>query len=610
MGNTASATSILANDLINNHVSETITDYKKFDSISKDNLISYLKNLNPKKLSIDNTFTEKMKSLELYNSTIIPMNIELYHHMKNVCEEYIPPINKSFKKYVKPEFTKESLKTSVDNSSNFINFDYKTIEHLYEPSPIGYVFNDIDITENEFNNSFSDPTDKKDIMGISKRMIANLPTYHKTRLINAFNDMYNTGENICNTSFGSASFAYKDSKKGSKDSIDSYRKIIAIPNIMSHIHRILSLRLYNHLEKNMILDQDIQKGSVPGQKCPLLQQIIKVKSVINNCKTTNNKKAAVLFLDISDAFGSINRESLFYILRKYSVGEKFINYIDNYYKNFSYFVKNKDLDIENIKWKDGLVQGCPLSPILFITVINFVLTYLNNKYKNSLGFSFPNNVNMLFSAYIDDICIVVNDKDKLAIIYNELIAIFKNIGLNINSRKSGVMLVGYTPEEISSFKLDNVPLVTKYTYLGANISSVNNNFAINDFNKELYGRLRFVDNRAVSDSDKCAKLHKFIIPWVTRQMANMFDISTFDKNNILNIVLSFQKKWNDETHIDIFPDIKGLIEVCSDAILTNFTIEELVTSVNTAEFSNYTSKKYSYTYEDIENDNNIDTNLA
>lgn len=611
MGNTLikkDVTSILAMDLLNNiptninDIPVTNTD-QKLDVMSKNDLIRILKNMNPKKLSIDDVFTEKMKAFELYNETIIPMNIEIYEHMKKFCSEYIPPINKKYKVYIKPGFTKDALKKSVDNSSNFIKFDPKSIELINTPFHIIKSFIDYDITEEDFNNAFSDPTDKKDMIGISKKMLFKLPTYHKTRLINAFNEIYNnsTCEEIYNISFGAASFAYKDAKNGSKEEIDSYRKIVAIPNIISHFHRTLSLRLFDYLSTNKILDENIQKGSVPGQKCPLLQQIIKVKSVINS-----KKQAAVLFLDLSDAFGSINRESLFYILRKYQVGEKFINYIDNYYKNFSYFVKNKDLDIDNIVWKDGLVQGCPLSPILFITVINYVLSYLHNKYCNTLGFTFPNNTNMLFSAYIDDICIVVNDKDQLATVYNELVEIFKNIGLNINPKKSGVMLVGYTPEEINSFKLGNVPIVTKYTYLGATIS-LNNSFAIDQFYKELYGRLQFVDNKASDNTDKISKLHKFIIPWVTRQMANMFDISSNDKNNVLNIIITFQKKWGDDTVFDIFPDLKGLIEISTDEILSTFKIEELVSETN--EFVNYTTKKFSYTYDDIENDAKIDTNL-
>jgi hypothetical protein len=605
-----------------NTKTDKIGDIKKIDAMNKIDIINYIRGKAFTKLITDDkTFTDKMKAIEMYNTKLIPMSLELFHNFETFCEEYIPPLKTNYKKYIKLEFTKDTLKTHVDESANFKEFDASKVEYLnYRINNINFTkeFAKSDISLDEFNNSFSEISEKKDMLGISKKMLSLLPTYHKTRLLNAFNECYSNPDalDLVNEfSFGAATFSYKEAKNGPKEKVDSYRKIIAIPNTVSHFHRILALRLCDHLRANGILDDNIQKGCIPGIKCPLLQQIIKVKSVVND-SIKNNKKTAIMYLDIADAFGSVNRDSLFYILRLYKVPENFISYVDNYYKGFSYYVRNKEIDVDNITWKDGLVQGCPLSPILFITIINYVLSYMDDKYKSTVGYAFSDTNKMLFSAYVDDICVVVNDKDKLASVYNELVSIFKSIGFLINPSKSGITLINYTPEEISSFNLDGIPIVTKYTYLGATITSVSQNSVITEFNKLLYGRLSYLDVKVADNKEKIDKMQKFIVPWVTRQMANLFDLSAVEKNNVLNIIISFQKKWGDNSHLDIFPNLEDIVKGTSDMVLSKLTFDVLNVatgddgSVASTEFSNYTNKKFSYTYDDIDADVVIDTKLA
>lgn len=576
------------------------------DQLSKHDLLQYIRNKQFKKLVTgDDAFNKGINSVELYNTEIVSMSLELYDALETFCKEYESPIKKrQFKKYIPIEFTPHALRESVVNQ-NVIEFVPNNIEYLAKTYNFVKQFSTADITMTEYDESFADCLEKKDMIGMSKKILSILPNYHKNRILNAFNDYY-SGENSSmeKMAFGAASFSYKEAKNGPKADISSYRKIIAIPNVVSHFHRILALRLYHHLKDNDIIDDSIQKGCVPGQKCPLLQQIIKVKSSINDA-IAFKKKAAILYIDVSDAFGSINRECLTYVLKKYQVPDKFINYINNYYKNFEYYVRNKEITMESIKWKDGLVQGCPLSPILFITVLNYVLTYLDDKYRKSVGYihSNKNQTNILASAYVDDICIILRDKEYLQDVYFELVEILKNIGMSINPAKSGIMLIGYTPEEVSTFNLDNIPIVTNYKYLGANISSTDQNLIVQNFNKELYGKLMYIDQKVPDDVEKCEKLHEYITPWIMRQMANMYDISSVEKNNILNVVLSFQKKWNDTISCDIFPDISGILESTTDNVLSTLVFSELSTNFEkNAEFTNYTTKRFSYNYNDVEKD--------
>ena len=110
---------------------------------------------------------------------------------------------------------------------------------------------------------------------------------------------------------------------------------------------------------------------------------------------------------------------LSYNIQKYHVAEELINYIKTYYDTFEYYMKAGSSYTKPIKWTTGLIQGCPLSPILFIMVINYVLKYLNDKYQNDHGFSVKNG-KVLFTAYVDDLCLICKDAASNEMIMKEL----------------------------------------------------------------------------------------------------------------------------------------------------------------------------------------------
>ena len=589
---------------------EHILSSPPYDQYPKSVIIDHIKSATRKKYIIDDSnFDKGILGVELYSQNILGMSIELYQSLEKFCREYIPPIKQQpFKKYIKVEFSCESLRKVAYNNPNVITFNENTISYMSEQIKVTKSFPTFMVTLSEYDTSFPEALEKRDMVGISKSLLQNIPKYHKTRLINSFNDCFqnNNVELISKYSLGAASFTYKEAKNGPKDDVNSYRKIIALPNVVSHFHRIYAIRLYNHLKNNNILDDSIQKGCVPGQKAPLLQQIIKVKTVLNDANFYK-KTAAIMFIDIADAFGSINRDSISYILGKYKVDNNFIQYINTFYSNFEYYVRNKEITMENIKWQDGLVQGCPLSPILFITVMNYVLTFLDKKYREKYGYKYTGKDTRLFlTAYVDDICISVENVDNLNEIYTDLVEILGNIGMKINPSKSGIMLINYPPQKIAQVNIDNIPIVTEYKYLGADIRSNGNHIVYQRFCSELTAKLEYLNTRLASDESKCHNLHKFIIPWVTRQMANMYDLGSVEKNNVLTIIDGYQKKWNDNAICDIFPNIQEIFEQSNDNVLSTFGYEDLnINPDNSAldsEFAKYIPRKYQHNYKDIEND--------
>ncbi|XP_062610980.1 uncharacterized protein LOC134272831 [Saccostrea cucullata] len=81
----------------------------------------------------------------------------------------------------------------------------------------------------------------------------------------------------------------------------------------------------------------------------------------------------VNFIDYEKAFDSVDRETLWKILRHYRVPEKLVSLIRNTYQGMIYRVTHAGQMSESFEVKTGVRQGCLLSPFLFLLVIDWIM---------------------------------------------------------------------------------------------------------------------------------------------------------------------------------------------------------------------------------------------
>lgn len=613
------------------------------DQCSKHDILEYIRKTNVKKIALPDNFKGDSEEIELDNVNLIPMIVELYEKLYEKFGEYKPePDTDNTKKpvgkkmfYIKPQFDSSSITIQGEELTKILN-DLPEISkeefNFYNFAKPTTQFNTGKITLEEFEAAFNDPTGSKDMTGMSKRLLKSLPTYLKLRLINCFNDILTNAKNlpdmeniddydtdvydnqinsIANIAFGKITYVYKEAKGGPKDDINSYRKIMTIPVVVNHFHRILSLRLSDFFSKNKLLDTTIQKGGISGQKLSVLQQIVKVKNVIKHANK-NKSKCALLFLDVRDAFGSINRDALSIILEKYGVDNSFINYFETFYDNFQYYVKQGNLECDELDWGTGIVQGCPLSPILFVSALNFAIRYLDDTFKQTHGYQIIQDINVLLAAFVDDLVIISKSKESLVEVYNKLVEVFKLLGLHLNSEKSGIMLIGYSPEEMKQFQLDNIPQLKSYKYLGANLTDDGSNIgSYKKFFKLLSTRLNLLDAKIKDNTVKIEQFHKIIVPWITRQLAIMYDLNKQEKIKLVYCIKGFQTKWKDDKIVHLFTDIEKIMKEEGDDVVKKFELNDFESENITlsddcdydVDISKYTyNVPANFTYQDIKND--------
>ena len=168
-------------------------------------------------------------------------------------------------------------------------------------------------------------------------------------------------------------------KKGDLKNCDNWRGIM----LLSIPSKVLCKVILNRIDKQIDTKlREEQAGFRAGRGCT--DQIFTLRTVIEQCAEFN-KPLHVNFVDFSKAFDSIHRQTLWKILRSYGIPEKLITMITKFYENFQACVSvgnNKISDFFNIS--TGVRQGCILSPILFILVIDWVMKKTTEDKKRGL----------------------------------------------------------------------------------------------------------------------------------------------------------------------------------------------------------------------------------
>lgn len=540
----------------------------KLDNLNKKEIIEYIQAIKIQRLAINPDLAEGLKQIDLTNSKLVPMSLELYQKI----DKDLPRMISARKKFKKEPISFDPLQvlnvpvTFVNTKENYEKLNNLCNVIVNNPGVLELITLDV------FKTIIKDPTPSTDMLGLSKKIVRYLSDYLKQRFINSFNEALNDSSNL-DFNFGRATYIYK---KGDKTEINNYRRIISIPVIVNLFHRVLMLHCDKHLKDNNLINTTIQKAGISGQKNPILQQVVKIKEIIRDVNTSGNK-AALMFLDIKDAFGSLDREALFIILTKYGFDQKFVKYMRNYYDGFSFCTTIENKRINNINWSNGLIQGCSLSPLLFVTALNYIITNFDQTYTTSHGYNFKGTP-ITLCAYMDDLVLVCKDIESLEFCYKRIIELLGLLGMKLNTQKTNIILPGYSAAEKANVKLDDISIVDKFTYLGCVItsdSSVDNIFS-EQYN-QIHDWLMNLDVKKPNNDSKIADFTEYVLPEIRRRTLKLYDLSVSNKVKLVSLIQRYLTKWGYKADIQIFPSLEKSLSgsETGDVILDKIDIKEI-----------------------------------
>lgn len=237
------------------------------------------------------------------------------------------------------------------------------------------------------------------------------------------------------------------------------------------------------------------------------------------------------FVDYTTAFDSIFRDKIWDLLRAADIPPKLIKLIRAQYDGFQCRVLHNSRLSEPFSPKTGVRQGCLLSPLLFLLVIDSVIRNALDGEHRGIQWTFDSHLEDL--DYADDICLLSTRRSDMQSKLDDLVANSANVGLKVNTGKTKAMEIRGQTSNPFVVEHEDVEFVDKFCYLGSIVAT--NDSAKSDIEHRI--------GKATATFYQLRNIWKSTII-STRTKVNIF------KSNVLSVLLYSCETWLTTTAIN------------------------------------------------------------
>ena len=156
---------------------------------------------------------------------------------------------------------------------------------------------------------------------------------------------------------------YKE--KGDTDDLKNYPPI----SLINVDLKILTKTLTNRLKEVLPSITHFTQTAVDGRR---IDNTVHMLLDFVQLANAQNLESAFIFLDQEKAFDRVNHDFLYKSMRAFGIGPVFIRWIRQMYSNATTRVKVNGFLSDNIPLRSGVRQGCPLSPLLYVLIIEIL----------------------------------------------------------------------------------------------------------------------------------------------------------------------------------------------------------------------------------------------
>ena len=200
--------------------------------------------------------------------------------------------------------------------------------------------------------------------------------------------------------------------------------------------------------------------------------VISITIFLNTIQVQSTLSTAI---DFEKAFHSLNWNFLLKSLEFFGFGESVLAWIKTYYRNITSCVINNGFSTRSFNLKRGVRKGDPLSPSLFIIVLELLALSIRNNDEIKGIVVDGNEIKLVIFA--DDMTSFVRDKLSYRTLFDTLTLFSIYSGLKVNHEKTEILLLGNMEVSSSELGVNEISKVIKI--LGVNFTFNHSLFMIN-----------------------------------------------------------------------------------------------------------------------------------
>jgi hypothetical protein len=263
-------------------------------------------------------------------------------------------------------------------------------------------------------------------------------------------------------------------KKGDLTDCSNWRGITILCVCLKVVMRIILQRMVKHIDPKL---RPEQAGFREGRSC--VDQINTLRIIIEQAVEFRSP-LYLLFVDYEKAFDSINRSCIWNELKNSGVPTKIISLIEKSYDAFECSVLHDGMTTTPFNTISGVRQGCLLSPLLFLIVMDAVVNRATQDRPRGIMWN-PMQPNRRLESldYADDKCELSHRFCDQQAKLDDLTQESAKVGLKINVAKTKEMRVN-VDSSVPPLTIESQPIerVEVFQYLGSMIDE--NGGAIKD----------------------------------------------------------------------------------------------------------------------------------
>lgn len=314
------------------------------------------------------------------------------------------------------------------------------------------------------------------------------------------------------------SYIIKLPKKGDLSKCSNYRGITLLSVPGKVFNRVILERMKDAVDPHL---RDQQAGFRKNRSCA--DQIATLRVIVEQSLEWNSP-LYVNFVDYEKAFDSVDRETLWRLLRHYGVPTKLVSIIKNSYDGMQCRVIHEGQFTRQFQVRSGVRQGCLLSPFLFLLAIDWIMKSSTKQRRNGIQWTLWKQLDDL--DFADDLALLSHNQQQMQDKTTVLADTSTQVGLHIHKGKTKVMKINTAATEPVTLDGQALEEVDSFTYLGS-----------------------IIDNQGGTDADVKARIGKARVAFI--QLKNIWSSKVITKrtkvrlfnSNVKSVLLYGSETW-------------------------------------------------------------------